>query len=69
MDLTWVSVEARGMTAQRRWVYSGVEARIHEMEPLAEYVHCTAHNLNLTLNDLLLDTDKVLLYRCHESSN
>ncbi|KAJ4941078.1 hypothetical protein JOQ06_027365 [Pogonophryne albipinna] len=32
-------------------VYSGVQARIMEMEPLAKYVHCAAHNLNLTLND------------------
>ena len=32
-------------------VYSGVQARIKEMEPLAKYVHCAAHNLNLTLND------------------
>ena len=31
-------------------VYSGVQARIKEMEPLAKYVHCAAHNLNLTLD-------------------
>ncbi|XP_014880151.1 zinc finger MYM-type protein 1-like [Poecilia latipinna] len=31
--------------------YSGVQARITEKEPLACYVHCTAHNLNLALND------------------
>ena len=32
-------------------VYSGVQARIREKEPLATYVHCAAHNLNLVLND------------------
>ena len=32
-------------------VYSGVQARITEKEPLASYVHCAAHNLNLALND------------------
>ena len=34
-------------------VYSGfrMQTRIKEMEPLAKYVHCAAHNLNLTLND------------------
>jgi len=32
-------------------VYSGVQARIREKEPLATYVHCAAHNLNLALND------------------
>uniref|UniRef100_A0A673B287 TTF-type domain-containing protein n=1 Tax=Sphaeramia orbicularis TaxID=375764 RepID=A0A673B287_9TELE len=31
--------------------YSGVQARITEKEPLARYVHCAAHNLNLALND------------------
>lgn len=31
--------------------YSGVQARIIEREPLAGYVHCAAHNLNLALND------------------
>ena len=36
-------------------VYSGVQARIREMEPLAKYVHCAAHNLNLTLNDSVKD--------------
>ncbi|KAJ4942905.1 hypothetical protein JOQ06_005417, partial [Pogonophryne albipinna] len=29
----------------------GVQARIAEKEPLAHYVHCAAHNLNLALND------------------
>uniref|UniRef100_H3B0B3 DUF4371 domain-containing protein n=1 Tax=Latimeria chalumnae TaxID=7897 RepID=H3B0B3_LATCH len=32
-------------------VHSGVQARISKKEPHAEYVHCAAHNLNLTLND------------------
>lgn len=32
-------------------VYSGVQARISEKEPLAVYVHSAAHNLNLALND------------------
>uniref|UniRef100_H2ZWX0 DUF4371 domain-containing protein n=1 Tax=Latimeria chalumnae TaxID=7897 RepID=H2ZWX0_LATCH len=32
-------------------VYSGVQARISKKEPHTEYVHCIAHNLNLTLND------------------
>ncbi len=31
--------------------YSGVQARITEREPLARYVHCAAHNLNLALNN------------------
>lgn len=32
-------------------VCTGVQARITEKEPLACYVHCAAHNLNLALND------------------
>lgn len=31
--------------------YSGVQARVLEKAPLAKYVHCAAHNLNLVLND------------------
>uniref|UniRef100_H3A162 DUF4371 domain-containing protein n=1 Tax=Latimeria chalumnae TaxID=7897 RepID=H3A162_LATCH len=32
-------------------MYSGVQARISKKEPNAEYVHCAAHNFNLTMND------------------
>lgn len=40
-------------------VYSGVQARIAEMEPLAQYVHCAAHNLNLTLNDAVKNITEI----------
>ena len=30
---------------------SGVQARLQKIQPLAIYVHCMAHNLNLALND------------------
>lgn len=32
-------------------LYSGVQKRLKDKEPTAEYIHCAAHNLNLTLND------------------
>ena len=32
-------------------VYSGVQARIKKKQPLAVYIHCMSHNLNLVLND------------------
>jgi len=32
-------------------VYSGVQTRIKRIQPHAEYVHCTSHNLNLIIND------------------
>ncbi|XP_025190334.1 zinc finger MYM-type protein 1-like [Melanaphis sacchari] len=32
-------------------VYSGLQARIKHTQPLALYVHCAAHNLNLVIND------------------
>jgi len=31
--------------------YGGVQKFIHEKQPLAFYVHCAAHNLNLVVND------------------
>ena len=40
-------------------VYSGVQARIKEMEPLAKYVHWAAHNLNLALNDSVKDNTEM----------
>lgn len=40
-------------------VYSGVQARIAEKEPLAHYVNCAAHNLNLVLNDSIKNVPRV----------
>ena len=40
-------------------VYSGVQARISEKEPLAVYVHCSAHNLNLALNDSIKNVPEI----------
>jgi hypothetical protein len=42
-------------------VYSGVQARIKEMQPHAIYVHCASHNLNLVLNDCI----KAIPQRCN----
>lgn len=38
-------------TANMSRIYSGIQARIAEREPLALYMHCVAHCLNLVLND------------------
>uniref|UniRef100_A0A1Y1MVW0 DUF4371 domain-containing protein n=1 Tax=Photinus pyralis TaxID=7054 RepID=A0A1Y1MVW0_PHOPY len=32
-------------------IYNGLQAKILEKQPNALYVHCTAHNLNLVIND------------------
>ncbi|XP_018369284.1 PREDICTED: zinc finger MYM-type protein 1-like [Trachymyrmex cornetzi] len=32
-------------------VYNGLQKRIKNVQPLALYVHCAAHNLNLVIND------------------
>jgi hypothetical protein len=32
-------------------VYSGVQKRILDGQPLAVYIHCASHNLNLVMND------------------
>ena len=31
--------------------YGGVQKFIHKKQPLAFYIHCAAHNLNLVVND------------------
>lgn len=31
--------------------YTGIQARLKDIAPTAEYVHCCCHNLNLVLND------------------
>ncbi|XP_072943498.1 zinc finger MYM-type protein 1-like [Epargyreus clarus] len=31
--------------------YNGVQKRIKDIQPNAEYVHCASHNLNLVIND------------------
>ncbi|XP_023247158.1 uncharacterized protein LOC106642184 [Copidosoma floridanum] len=32
-------------------MYNGVQKRIKDIQPNAEYVHCASHNLNLVIND------------------
>jgi hypothetical protein len=32
-------------------IYNGVQKLVQDKQPLAVYVHCAAHNLNLVLND------------------
>ena len=32
-------------------VFSGVKSRVKEVQPLAVYVHCYAHSLNLVLQE------------------
>ena len=33
--------------------YGGVQKFIHDMQPLAVYVHCAAHNMNLVVIDVV----------------
>lgn len=40
-------------------IYSVVQARIRESEPLGTYVHCAAHNLNLVLNDSVKNVPEI----------
>lgn len=35
--------------------YSGLQSRIKARVPNAEFIHCSAHNLNLVLNDSVMD--------------
>lgn len=51
LDLSKCRGQGYDGAANMSGVYSGVQARIAEKEPLARYVHCAAHSLNLALND------------------
>jgi len=51
LDLTKCRGQGYDGAANMSGVYNGVQARISAREPLAHYVHCAAHNLNLVLND------------------
>ena len=51
LDLSKCRGQGYDGAANMSGVYTGVQARISEKEPLAQYVHCAAHNLNLALND------------------
>lgn len=39
--------------------YTGLQKRIKNIVPTAEYVHCAAHNLNLVLNDSVFNITEV----------
>lgn len=40
-------------------VYNGVQTKIKARCPLAEYIHCNAHNLNLVLNDTMTNSIEI----------
>jgi len=39
--------------------YGGIQKFIHEKQPLAFYVHCAVHNLNLVVNDAVFGVREV----------
>nr|XP_047146227.1 uncharacterized protein LOC124819082 [Hydra vulgaris] len=43
-------------------VYSGVQTRIKQIQPNAEYVHCNSHNLNLVINDCVNGSHDILSF-------
>lgn len=51
LDLSKCRGQGYDGAANMSGVYSGVQARIAAKEPLALYVHCATHNLNLLIND------------------
>ena len=51
LDLSRLRGQGYDGAANMSGVYSGVQARLKQIQPLAVYVHCMAHNLNLALND------------------
>ena len=51
LDLSRLRGQGYDGNANMSGVYSGVQARLKQIQPLAVYIHCMAHNLNLALND------------------
>ena len=51
LDLSRLRWQGYDGAANMSGVYSEVQARLQKIQPLAIYVHCMAHNLNLALND------------------
>jgi hypothetical protein len=45
--------------------YGGVQKFIHEKQPLAVYIHCAAHNLNLVVNDAVSGVREVKAFFFH----
>ena len=48
--------------AVMKGAYSGVQKRLKDIEELAVYVHCSAHNLNLVINDAVGSVTDVANY-------
>lgn len=51
--MTNVRAQCYDGTSSMRGKYSGLAARVKELEPRAIYIHCHAHLLNLTLQTSL----------------
>lgn len=43
-------------------IYNGLQARIKKIQPLAIYVHCAAHNLNLVINDSVKNIKEIHIF-------
>jgi len=75
LDLSRLRGQGYDGAANMSGVYSGVQARLKQIQPLAVYVHCMAHNLNLALNDSCSGVSQVenfydmleKLYNCFRS--
>lgn len=59
LDLSKCRGQGYDGAANMSGIYSGVQSRIRESEPLATYVHCAAHNLNLVLNDAVKNIPEI----------
>ncbi|KAL4098099.1 hypothetical protein QTP88_022768 [Uroleucon formosanum] len=43
-------------------MYNGLQIRIKDIEPSAAYVHCSAHNLNLVVNDAVKEITEMEIF-------
>jgi len=43
-------------------MYNGLQKRIKDIEPSAFHVHCSAHNLNLVVNDVAKEITEITIF-------
>jgi hypothetical protein len=53
MDLSQCRGQGYNGSRVMSGAYGGVQALIRQVQPSALYLHCEAHNLNLTINDAI----------------
>ncbi|GFQ64589.1 zinc finger MYM-type protein 1 [Trichonephila clavata] len=64
LDINLAKCRGQGYdgAANMSGAYGGLQKLIKDKQPTANYVHCSAHNLNLVLNDACLMQDNFMTF-------